>query len=256
MGLSVKAVAFCLAAFLCAVSAISVTLPVPVAVSEDRDFLLNNGDQDDSILPQKESVAPVEDSALISNDTDEHSTSLQNTGNGLTLIIMRHAKTEPRMYPRKKYDFGRRLVRRGMEESSRVGSKLAGMGLHPDLALVSPSERTKETWDFASKSFDSHIPVRYVDALYHSDLGVFLDVLRSETSGRYASTIIVVGHKPSVNDVIFWLTNQEVVFKTGAAAVLSFKSARNNDVNNMEDSWSSAFKSAHSWNLVKLVEST
>mmetsp|Transcript_23899 Transcript_23899/g.41113 ORF Transcript_23899/g.41113 Transcript_23899/m.41113 type:complete len:248 (+) Transcript_23899:127-870(+) len=246
MGLFTNTSALCVLACLWIVPAVSAILPVPVAVSEGSESLLL-GNQDDSNLQATLKAQ--------SNYTNEHCVSLRNSGKDLTLIIMRHAKTEPRIYPRKKYDFGRRLVHRGVEQSKRVGSRLASMGLQPELALVSPSERTKETWDFASESFHSNIPVRYVDALYHSDLGDFLDVLRSETRGRCDGTVIVVGHKPSVNDVIFWLTNHEIVFKTGNAAVLSFKLHKNEDAGNLDDAWSSAFKSAHSWNLEKLVES-
>ena len=60
------------------------------------------------------------------------------------LILLRHAKSDR---PAGVRDLERPLNKRGKRVAPVVGERIAAEGLRPDLALVSPSQRTRETWD-------------------------------------------------------------------------------------------------------------
>ena len=76
------------------------------------------------------------------------------------LILFRHAKAEPRGPGQS--DFDRQLAPRGWEDAAIVGRALAADGVTPDLALVSPSRRTTETWISARDAFPQPVKVELV----------------------------------------------------------------------------------------------
>ena len=112
------------------------------------------------------------------------------------LILLRHGKAEPDSASGD--DFDRRLSPRGVRESAEMGVSLADMGFRPDLALVSPAARTRETWEAAQDSFPG-AEVRYHDELYHADA----DVIRRTAEGAdgEAGTVMVVGHNPGLQEL-------------------------------------------------------
>src|SRR5438094_761470 len=61
------------------------------------------------------------------------------------LILLRHAKAENDAPSGD--DFDRPLAPRGRREAAAMAGQLAALGIRPDLALVSPSLRTRETWE-------------------------------------------------------------------------------------------------------------
>jgi len=66
------------------------------------------------------------------------------------LILFRHAKTEARSPSGD--DASRRLTERGRDEAALMGRVLAEAGFLPDLALVSPAVRARETWEALAAS--------------------------------------------------------------------------------------------------------
>jgi len=71
----------------------------------------------------------------------------RDTEGGLVnrLILLRHAKAEAEAASGD--DFDRPLAARGRREAQAVAEHLAGLGLRPDVAVVSPALRTRETWE-------------------------------------------------------------------------------------------------------------
>ena len=107
------------------------------------------------------------------------------------LILFRHGKAEPESASGE--DFDRCLAPRGRKESAEIGARLADLGFLPDLVLVSPAMRTRETWAAAEASFPK-ARARYEDELYHADSG---SVRRdAERAGAGVGTVMVVGHNP------------------------------------------------------------
>lgn len=112
------------------------------------------------------------------------------------LILLRHGKAESESASGE--DFDRRLARRGQRESAAMAAHLADLGLSPDVALVSPSARTRETWAAAELSFPN-ARVAFDEGLYHSDSE---GVRRAaQAAGKTVRTVMVVGHNPSLQEL-------------------------------------------------------
>jgi phosphohistidine phosphatase len=112
------------------------------------------------------------------------------------LILFRHGKAEPESESGE--DFDRRLAARGVRESAAMGETLADLGLRPDLALVSPAARTRETWAAAEGAFPK-ARARCEDELYHADSATIRRTI--ERAGAGASTVMVVGHNPGLQEL-------------------------------------------------------
>ena len=112
------------------------------------------------------------------------------------LILFRHAKTEAR--PPGREDFERRLVERGRADAARMGAVLAQAGLIPDLALVSPATRARETWDLAAPAFPK-ARVEFRKALYDATAEEVVEEIAVDTDA--AETVMVVGHNPSFQEL-------------------------------------------------------
>src|SRR5262245_41809659 len=84
------------------------------------------------------------------------------------LILFRHGKAEADSASGD--DFDRKLAPRGVRESTQTGGVLADLGLKPDVVLVSPAARTRETWA-AAESWFPKARATFDDDLYHADSG-------------------------------------------------------------------------------------
>ena len=107
------------------------------------------------------------------------------------LILLRHAKAERRAASGDDRD--RALTPAGRSDAAAVGHALAAAGLVPDLALVSPAARTRETFEAMAASLpDVHL---HPDpALYDASAAA----LRDAAEQASADTVLVVAHNPGV----------------------------------------------------------
>jgi phosphohistidine phosphatase len=143
------------------------------------------------------------------------------------LLLLRHAKAE-RVQPGGK-DLERSLTDRGRSDAIRVGAYLARHRLIPDLVLVSPSARTRETWTGVAKAFGKAPPAHFDPRIYESSPQIILKVIQE--AGPDAATLLVIGHNPSMHDLAGLLiasgdleARQRLLeeFPTAAMAVMSF----------------------------------
>lgn len=104
-----------------------------------------------------------------------------------TLVLMRHAKTEGN---NARGDKARELLPRGRDEAAAAGETLASLGL--DLGIVSPSQRTRQTFEATGLE----IPVEYQDEIYDGSTITLLEQV-AETD-EDVSGLIVIGHAPTV----------------------------------------------------------
>lgn len=144
------------------------------------------------------------------------------------LILLRHGKAEPESASGE--DFDRRLAPRGVQESARMAQSLADLGFRPDVALVSPAARTRDTWAAAEPAFPG-ARVSFGDDLYHA---ASQDVRRcAAAAGATAATVMVVGHNPGLQELTVRLLMEghappsliaraKSRFPTAAAAVFLF----------------------------------
>ena len=79
------------------------------------------------------------------------------------ITLIRHGKAEmPRVDGN---DFERGLVQRGMQNAEAVGQFMQTHKMLPDLVLVSPSLRTRQTYELMSASWAKPPRVTYEDKL-------------------------------------------------------------------------------------------
>ena len=77
-----------------------------------------------------------------------------------------------------------------------MGRALSARGMRPDLALVSPATRTRETWELLHDAFGD-VQVREDEPLYNGGS----DTLRRfvEAAEDEAGCLMVVAHNPGVH---------------------------------------------------------
>ena len=112
------------------------------------------------------------------------------------LILLRHGKAERDSLSGD--DFDRKLTERGVAESAAMAERLADLGLIPDLVLVSPSARTRETWVAAAAAFPSAAS-RVEHALYHAEESIVRKM--AEAAGETSGAVMIVGHNPGLQDL-------------------------------------------------------
>ncbi len=109
------------------------------------------------------------------------------------LILMRHAEAESAAPGR---DRDRPLSARGRTDAAAMGRALAARGWRPDLALVSPATRTRQTWDLVHDAFGD-VQIRDDEALFNGGA----DTLRRLVGDAEdeAGCLMVVAHNPGVH---------------------------------------------------------
>ena len=115
-----------------------------------------------------------------------------------TLLVMRHGKSEwgePGLS-----DHDRPLAPRGLAAAARIGSFLTAAGLEPELILSSTALRAVGTAEHAAKAGGWGSRIVPVAALYASEPGRVLEVLR-ETAPEIGR-LLVTGHEPTSSQLV------------------------------------------------------
>lgn len=112
------------------------------------------------------------------------------------LILFRHAKSD---WPKGVEDIDRPLAERGRMAAPLMGRYLRDEGLLPDLALVSPAKRTRETWELARAEIGEEVPVRIEPRIYEAPPEQLLQVARE--IGDETRSAILVGHNPGSQEL-------------------------------------------------------
>ena len=112
----------------------------------------------------------------------------------LRLVLFRHGQAVPHDQGP---DISRALTATGQRETASTGKALADRGLLPDLVLVSPATRTRETWK-TMKLYFPDAEMRLERDLYLATPDIILSVLH--TIEPRSKTVMIVGHNPSLHD--------------------------------------------------------
>jgi phosphohistidine phosphatase len=118
---------------------------------------------------------------------------MNDTGGRRTLVLMRHSKAE-QTADDGGGDSSRRLSDRGRADAAAAGRFLAEVGLVPDLALISSSTRTRETWQEVREASGSEAVEEVTAALYGASVDRVIETIR--LVDPEAEVVIVVGHNP------------------------------------------------------------
>jgi phosphohistidine phosphatase len=146
------------------------------------------------------------------------------------LLLLRHAKSswdDPKLP-----DHARPLNARGRRAAEAVRGVLSGLGLRPDLVLVSSARRTLQTLE-ALEPWDGVPAVEPLDALYLAGAADLLAALQA--GGREAGCVMLLGHNPGLHELALLLCGPgsepaerarlEDAFPTASLAVLSVAGA-------------------------------
>lgn len=116
---------------------------------------------------------------------------------------MRHAKAEPYAAD----DHERRLTGKGTAAAADSGRYLASIGIVPDLALVSSSLRTQDTWEQVRAALCKEPRVEVSDAMYAATPPIVIEAVRG--LHHDVETVMYVGHNPTATALAHLLNNGE-----------------------------------------------
>lgn len=127
------------------------------------------------------------------------------------LWLLRHGEAVPH---ESKPDFERELTPRGRRQSAAAGEALARLGLEFAACYTSPLVRAVETAELACQALNVEPELR--EAVGKGfDADVVRELLAEHGDGE---RILLVGHNPSFEQVVFDLTAGRVDFKKGGVA--------------------------------------
>jgi len=134
------------------------------------------------------------------------------------LTLMRHA--DARWQDAMLSDLERPLNRRGSAAAETMAKRLLELNLVPDLLLVSPARRTRQTGEIVARELS--VPERLVlseEALY---LASAADLLKAvQATGPRVKHLLVVAHKPGVSELVHQLVPEAEASGLATAAVCS-----------------------------------
>jgi len=110
----------------------------------------------------------------------------------LRLLLLRHAEADARAAT----DLERRLAEAGRVGAARMGAYFRNTGLAPELAIVSPALRARETFEIVEQELPQRPKTRVEPSLYNASLDALHGLLARVPS--QVQTLLVVGHNPSV----------------------------------------------------------
>lgn len=111
------------------------------------------------------------------------------------LVTMRHAQAESFAAT----DRARRLSDRGLRDAVAAGLFLRERGVEPDVAVVSPATRARQTWEAVAEPLQARAEVRFDGAVYDGSADMLLETL--QLTPAQAGTVLLVGHQPTVGQL-------------------------------------------------------
>jgi len=135
------------------------------------------------------------------------------------LVVIRHAKAE---HPGPgEDDSSRRLTEKGVAAAYRLGRLLAEKKLLPDLVLVSPAIRAKETAEQILSSVTGDFDMETMPLLYSGDERDAFEALENLPDSKHR--VFLIGHNPTFTDLINLLCGPAVEnMRTGSAGHVVF----------------------------------
>ena len=139
-----------------------------------------------------------------------------------TLVVVRHAKSD---WSGDEPDHDRPLAKRGLRQMPASAAWIAEHQPDVDLAVVSSARRARQTWEIVADALASTgsaggpevVTTERVYAAWGRDLA---DLVRALPDA--ASTVVLVGHNPGLEELVADLTGVGVELPTSAVAVVVF----------------------------------
>ena len=122
-----------------------------------------------------------------------------------TLYLMRHAKSD--WHSAAQADFDRPLNQRGARDALRMGQWLDAQGLRPEVLLVSPAQRARQTVLAVADKLDlRESDVVFDKDLYLADRKTLLKILG--TIPANIESVLLVAHNPGLDSLVEWLASE------------------------------------------------
>ncbi len=113
------------------------------------------------------------------------------------LLLLRHAKSA--WDDSSLADIDRPLAPRGRANAARIGRELAARRWLPETVLVSPAQRTRETWQLVASELTAPPPPVFFSDLYMASAEKLL--LRLRQAPKKTATLLMIGHNPAMEDL-------------------------------------------------------
>ena len=144
-----------------------------------------------------------------------------------TVYLLRHAKAENQDL--KKNDHERRLIDKGIRHAGKMAKLLEDFRFPPEAIFTSSAARAHETAQIFAKALKLENQLTVEDTLYSASQQAYLQ--RIQKMPEELSSVMIVGHNPSLSDLVGLLTLGEVgklpvELKKGGIATLSRSAAR------------------------------
>lgn len=142
------------------------------------------------------------------------------------LILLRHGKSD---WSQPVSDYNRPIKKRGFREAGRVGEWLLAQDLVPEQIICSAAQRARETAARVAETMEfNEDNIQFNESIYMADVSELLDAIA--TTSPDCERLMVVGHNPGLEDLLFYLTdNVDIpedgkVLPTATIAVLETES--------------------------------
>ena len=134
---------------------------------------------------------------------------------------MRHAKSSWKVQGQN--DFDRPLKKRGRKNARQAAKTLVDLGWSPDYSLLSPSCRTRETFEEMAPLLENFLYPDTRESLYHPTVEGIADEVRSIDSE--VESLLLISHNPACEEFLSLLIPESESMKTAAMALLEIKAS-------------------------------
>ncbi|MCG3720172.1 histidine phosphatase family protein, partial [Aliarcobacter butzleri] len=120
------------------------------------------------------------------------------------LVLIRHAKSDwsnPFLD-----DFLRPLNKRGKKNAPLMAKVLKEKNIRPDLIILSPSLRTKQTLEYFIKELNYNDEVRFEESIYEAPYENLLKVIKDIPNIH--KIVFLIGHNPGLCDLTNFLVDK------------------------------------------------
>lgn len=141
----------------------------------------------------------------------------------MQLFIMRHGEAHPNAID----DKSRSLTELGTQQAEMAGHWLRQLCGQIDLALVSPYQRTQQTFtglNHSSLVVEQQLAKELIPSAEPEQICDYLDFL--STQGQSLQSVLLVSHMPLVGYLLYHLTGESRAFATGNIAQLEWQGSQ------------------------------
>lgn len=131
---------------------------------------------------------------------------------------MRHSKADKSV---NYTDYERPLTPQGIKDAKNVAKKLAKLNFYPQVVYASSALRTSQTSEIVSKKLFFDEQISYCNNFYDGNEQSYYTAILS-TNINF-NNILIIGHNPICEDLVFELTGKLIELKTSSAVVMKFE---------------------------------